>query len=135
MCSPVFNPVGCIWIDANFALKICDQDHENKPLIITFICGQVDDDRWVRLSCIILFNPDADMSVQLCLLRYALAELFADVSQSGVVTLADRYGLMAAVFEEDQLTDDEKCSVNRLLRSASKGRVQIVNELSTLESQ
>ncbi|MEO1123989.1 MAG: hypothetical protein AAFX95_07895 [Cyanobacteria bacterium J06639_16] len=84
---------------------------------------------------IILFNPDADMSVQLCLLRYALAELFADVSQSGVVTLADRYGLMAAVFEEDQLTDDEKCSVNRLLRSASKGRVQIVNELSTLESQ
>lgn len=72
------------------------------------------------------------MSVQLCLLRYALAELFAEVSQSGTVTLADRYGLLAAIMEEGKLTDEERCSVDRLLRSASKGKVHIVDDLSVL---
>lgn len=59
----------------------------------------------------------------------AIADLFAQVSCSGKITLADRYGLMAAMLE-DSLTEEERESIDRLLRSLSKGRMQIVNELS-----
>ena len=72
------------------------------------------------------------MSPKLCLLKFAIAELFADASQSGSVSLADRYGLMAAVLESGQLTEEENCSIDRLLRLAARGKVTIVDELSTL---
>lgn len=71
------------------------------------------------------------MSAPIQLLPGALAELFAQVSCSGVLTLADRYGLMAAVFDET-LSDEERFALNRLLRSASRGQVQLVNELSVV---
>ena len=63
---------------------------------------------------------------QLCLLPDAISEMFAQAMQSGKITLADRYGLMAA-FLESALTEDEQNSVNRLLYCVRKGRVQIVD--------
>ena len=61
----------------------------------------------------------------------AIAELFAQASRSGVLTVADRYGLMAAVFEES-LNDDERRAIDRLLRAVYRGHLQITSELSAL---
>lgn len=63
------------------------------------------------------------------LLPGAISEIMATVSETGVLTLADRYGLMAAVMNES-LNDDDRSSTNRLLRAVMKGRVKVVNELS-----
>ncbi|HEY9623447.1 MAG TPA: hypothetical protein V6C78_24025 [Crinalium sp.] len=71
------------------------------------------------------------MHCQICLLECALAELFAQVSHSGQITLADRYGLLAAVLDES-LSDEERRSVDRLLHAVCKGRVRVVSEISSL---
>jgi hypothetical protein len=63
------------------------------------------------------------------LLPGAICEILASVNDTGVLTLADRYGLMAAAFDES-LNDEDRGCVNRLLRAVIKGRVKMVNELS-----
>ena len=65
------------------------------------------------------------------LLPSAISDLFAEVTISGSITLADRYGLMAAVMDES-LDEEERFSIDRLLHSVSRGRVKIVDELSTV---
>ncbi|HIK14146.1 MAG TPA: hypothetical protein IGS53_02410 [Leptolyngbyaceae cyanobacterium M33_DOE_097] len=65
------------------------------------------------------------------LLPSAIVEMFAQVSETGKLTLADRYGLLAALLDES-ITEEERQMVDRLLYALRKGRVQIVNELSTL---
>ncbi|MFM9265913.1 hypothetical protein [Tychonema sp. BBK16] len=65
------------------------------------------------------------------LIPSALGELFAEVNQNGYITLADRYGLMAAIFDET-LTQEEKRAINRLLRAVCRGRIKLVNELSMI---
>ena len=61
----------------------------------------------------------------------AISEMLASVTDTGSLTLADRYGLMAAVLD-DSLDEQDRYSINRLLRSVLKGRVKIVNELSAI---
>jgi hypothetical protein len=61
----------------------------------------------------------------------AISDLFAQVTTSGKITLADRYGLMAAVLE-DSMTEDERSAIDRLLRSLCRGRIQVVNEISAM---
>ncbi|MEZ2227327.1 MAG: hypothetical protein ACBR50_13770 [Microcoleus sp.] len=61
----------------------------------------------------------------------AISEILASVSDTGTLTIADRYGLMAAVLDEC-LEEEDRNSLNRLLRSVIKGRVKIVNELSAI---
>jgi hypothetical protein len=63
------------------------------------------------------------------LLPGAICEILASVTETGVLTLADRYGLMAAAFDES-LNDEDRGCVNRLLRAVIKGRVKMVDELS-----
>ncbi|MCC3415155.1 MAG: hypothetical protein JGK24_29660 [Microcoleus sp. PH2017_29_MFU_D_A] len=53
------------------------------------------------------------------------------VTDTGSLTVADRYGLMAAVLD-DSLDEQDRHSINRLLRSVLKGKVKIVNELSAI---
>jgi hypothetical protein len=65
------------------------------------------------------------------LLPTALSDLFAQATTSGRITLADRYGLLAAMFDES-LSDEERFSIDRLLRSVCRGRVKIVDELSVV---
>lgn len=65
------------------------------------------------------------------LLPTALSEMFSQISDSGKITLADRYGLMAA-FLEGSLSDEEMQMIDRLLHAIRRGRVQIVNELSAI---
>jgi hypothetical protein len=65
------------------------------------------------------------------LLPFALSDLFAQASTSGRITIADRYGLMAALLE-DSLSSDEQCAIDRLLRAVSKGRLTVVDEISAV---
>jgi molybdopterin-guanine dinucleotide biosynthesis protein A len=65
------------------------------------------------------------------LLPGALSELFAQATSSGYMTKADRYGLMAAILGED-LSTDEKCVIDRLLRAVRRGRLHLADELSAV---
>ena len=71
------------------------------------------------------------MQTPVHLIPSALGDLFAEVNQNGYITLADRYGLMAAIFDEN-LTEEDKRSIDRLLRSVCRGRIKLVNELSMI---
>ncbi len=61
----------------------------------------------------------------------ATSELFAQVSQTGKLTLADRYGLLAILLDETSSEEDRQM-LDRLLHALRKGRVQVTNELSSL---
>lgn len=63
------------------------------------------------------------------LLPGAVSEILVSVSDTGVLTLADRYGLLAATLDE-YLDEEDRSSVNRLLRAVMKGRVKVVPDLS-----
>lgn len=65
------------------------------------------------------------------LLPGAISEILATVTETGVLTLADRYGLMAAALDES-LPDEDRRSANRLLRSILKGRIQVVDRISAV---
>lgn len=71
------------------------------------------------------------MSHQLNLLPNALSDLFADVTSSGRITLADRYGIKAAILE-GCLSEEELTILDRLLYGVRRGRLQMVNEISVV---
>ncbi|AFZ16778.1 hypothetical protein [Allocoleopsis franciscana] len=71
------------------------------------------------------------MLIPVRLIPGAISDLFAQVTISGKITLADRYGLMAAVLE-DSMTEDERSAIDRLLRALCRGRIQVVNEISSI---
>ena len=65
------------------------------------------------------------------LLPSAIAELFAQVASTRVITKADRYGLMAAILD-DRLGEEERCAIDRMLHALCRGRLQMVNEISAV---
>lgn len=71
------------------------------------------------------------MQPPICLLETGLADLFAQVTEFGILTLADRYGLLAAILDED-LSTEEMTYIDRILYSVRKGRVRLVNEISLI---
>ncbi|MFB2897194.1 hypothetical protein ACE1CI_30125 [Aerosakkonemataceae cyanobacterium BLCC-F50] len=71
------------------------------------------------------------MTNQLNLLPCALSDLFADVTSSGRITLADRYGLKAAILQ-GCLSEEEQSILDRLLYGVRRGRLQMVNEISAV---
>ncbi len=71
------------------------------------------------------------MLTPVSLLPNALPELFAQVSYSGKITLADRYGLMAALLGES-LPDEERELIDRLLHAVYRRRLKVVNEFSSV---
>ncbi|MDC0832318.1 hypothetical protein POG22_04745 [Geitlerinema sp. CS-897] len=68
------------------------------------------------------------MFPQLQLLPGAISDILASVTETGFLTVSDRYGLMAAVLD-DSLDETDRRSANRLLRAVLRGRVQIEDEL------
>lgn len=66
------------------------------------------------------------------LLPSAIGDLTAQVAQSHQITLADRYGLMAAILSES-LKEEEREAIDRLLRAVCRGRFEIVDEISALQ--
>ncbi|NEP01127.1 MAG: hypothetical protein F6K58_21200 [Symploca sp. SIO2E9] len=71
------------------------------------------------------------MTVKVRLIPGAISELFAQVSSSGRITLADRYGLMAALLE-DSISQEERDSIDRLLHAFCRGRMHLVDDLSSI---
>ena len=63
------------------------------------------------------------------LLPGAISEILVSVTDTCSLTKADRYGLMAAILDET-ITEDDRFSIDRLLRAVLKGRFHIVDELS-----
>jgi hypothetical protein len=69
--------------------------------------------------------------IQLDILPSALSELFAAAAISGSLTIADRYGILAALLK-DTLTLEERSAIDRLLHGVRRGRVALVESLSTV---
>ncbi|WP_338041681.1 hypothetical protein, partial [Lyngbya aestuarii] len=65
------------------------------------------------------------------LLPGAVYAIVASVGNNNYLTQADRYGLMAAILD-DTLSEDERKSVDRLLRAVMRGRIQVIDELSVI---
>ena len=65
------------------------------------------------------------MESPLKLLPGSIANILAEVTSSKCLTEADRYGLMAAVFDES-LSEDERRAINRILYSVMRGRISVV---------
>ena len=59
----------------------------------------------------------------------AINDLIATVNDTHCLTKADRYGMMAAILDE-ATSDEERGSLDRLLRSFVKGRIQVCDDLS-----
>jgi hypothetical protein len=66
-------------------------------------------------------------------LPHSISELFAQATSTGKITLADRYGILAALLQ-DSLDEEEISCINRLLYALRKGRIQIVDELSAIQN-
>lgn len=66
------------------------------------------------------------MLPQVQLIPGAIAEILASVADTGALTLSDRYGLMAAILDEE-LEEEERRSTNRLIRAVLRGRVKLVD--------
>ena len=62
------------------------------------------------------------------LLPGAVSEMLASVSDSGKLRLGDRYGLLAATLDEN-LSEDERRAINRSIRSSTRGKISITQEL------
>jgi hypothetical protein len=70
------------------------------------------------------------MFLQLQILPGAISELYAQATASGYLTLADRYGLMAAVLEMESLNEEEHRAIDRMLRAVRQGKLTVVDRLS-----
>lgn len=90
---------------------------------VTINLKRTRDDERVEFRVNLMFSVE--------LIPGAISEILASVTDTGSLTVADRYGLMAAILDE-RLPEEDRNSVNRLLRSAIKGRIKIVNELSAI---
>lgn len=67
------------------------------------------------------------MLPNLQLLPGAISEILVSVRDTGVLTKADCYGLMAAALD-DSLSEEDRRSVNRLVRAVRKGKVRVVQD-------
>lgn len=65
-------------------------------------------------------------SGQTCTLPSALLELFAEIIQKGQMTIDHRYRLRSAILNNN-LTDEEKDSINRLFYSIRRGLITLVS--------
>ncbi|MBP0000950.1 MAG: hypothetical protein J7641_18455 [Cyanobacteria bacterium SID2] len=69
------------------------------------------------------------MTPQVQLLPGAIPAILASASERGFLTIADRYGLMAATLDDTLDETDRRC-VDRLLRAVVRGRIQVGEQLS-----
>ena len=64
------------------------------------------------------------MLTQIQLIPGAISEIFASATETGILTLGDRYGLMAAALDEG-LDEEERRAVNRILHFVQQGRITV----------
>jgi len=66
---------------------------------------------------------------QIELIPGAIAEMLVSTSLTKVLTLADRYGFMAALMNEF-IGEEELQALDRMIHHIINGRIQVVNEFS-----
>ncbi|WP_143780457.1 hypothetical protein [Leptolyngbya sp. 'hensonii'] len=66
------------------------------------------------------------------LLPSAIVELYASTLATGKLTLADRYGLFAALMD-NSLSSEEFKMIDRVLYGLRRGHIQVVDDLSTVQ--
>ncbi len=66
------------------------------------------------------------------LLPTALSEMFVQVTATGKISQADRYGMMAAL-TDSSVNEDDRRSIDRILYALRRGQVHVVDELSILK--
>lgn len=71
------------------------------------------------------------MTYPVTLIPGAVSEILVSARNTGAITLADRYGLMAAILDET-LPEDDARSINRLLRAIIRGKIRVADELSAV---
>ena len=71
------------------------------------------------------------MEQSVTLLPGAISEMIATVADTHTLTTADRYGLMAAILD-DSLPEEDRRSIDRLLRSLRRGYIQVIDEISAV---
>lgn len=62
--------------------------------------------------------------LQLQLIPGSIAAMLADAAATKTLTTADRYGLLAAIIDEN-LEPEERLAIDRLLRSVQRGRITL----------
>jgi len=72
-------------------------------------------------------QPDVPQTQFLKLLPNALPELFAQVSATGQLTQADRYGLLAA-FLDQAIEPDQHRMIDRIFYGIRRGWIKLVDE-------
>ncbi|HIK31595.1 MAG TPA: hypothetical protein IGS17_08925 [Oscillatoriales cyanobacterium M59_W2019_021] len=71
------------------------------------------------------------MTYPVTLIPGAISEILVSARNTGAITLADRYGLMAAILDES-LPEDDARSINRLLRAIMRGKIKVADDLSAM---
>ncbi|MCS6814084.1 MAG: hypothetical protein NZ772_11045 [Cyanobacteria bacterium] len=66
------------------------------------------------------------------LLPTALSEMFLQVTKTKTISKADQYGMLTALLD-DSVNEHDLQSIDRILYAVRRGRVQVVDELSTLQ--
>ncbi|MEA5467280.1 hypothetical protein [Spirulina sp. 06S082] len=61
------------------------------------------------------------------LLPGAIFEILVSVADTGILTLSDRYGLMAATLKED-LNEEERRVIDRLIYAVKRGKVLVSSQ-------
>lgn len=69
-------------------------------------------------------NKQLQPMLQLELIPGSIAEIFVSAAETQALTDTDRYGLLAAILTED-IGEEERMAINRILRSVSRGYVTI----------
>lgn len=98
------------------------------PNAVTPDIGGITDIRYIEFNLVVMLSVTLP---PVNLIPGAVSDLFAQVSSTGCITLADRYGLMAALLD-DSLEEEEQLCIDRLIRALYRGRVKVVDELSAL---
>jgi len=61
----------------------------------------------------------------------ALGEMIVAVRETGAISQADRHGLQAAILDES-LSEEERRTIDRLLRAIARGKIKVCDDISTL---
>lgn len=99
-----------------------------QPGVVTRDIGENTDIRYIEFNVVVMLCVALP---PINLIPGAIADLFAQVSTTGCITLADRYGLMAALLD-DSLEEEEQRCIDRLIRALYRGRVKVVDEISAV---
>jgi hypothetical protein len=124
-----------IWRDASNSVN-CDPNHKKAPalspkqlIILTKRRLYLSPNRQTISEILVRQSLILISMAQLELIPGAISEMLVSTSTTKVLTLADRYGLQAAIMNEF-IGDEELRAINRLIRYIIKGRIQVVDQIS-----